>query len=106
MNRNLSLALAIGGGVAGLVALHAFLHGQSVAASAITVGATITSPFNVMPDTSGSLVNNAAVTSADAAPIGGSEPATLPIAPATLAGVPLAGWGAALAGMHDAGASA
>lgn len=111
MNPNLSLALAIGGGLVGLVVLHAVLSGQSAAASAITVGATLTSPFNLMGDTSGSLVNNATVSapasaSTDAAGATGAAGAGNAtggdwIVPAVPAGVPLAGWGAALGGMND-----
>lgn len=107
MNHNISLALAIGGGLVGLVLLHALLSGQSAAASAITVGATLSSPFALMGDTSGSLVNNATVAPSTAVSStgDGGTPATIPavpdVTPAPPAGVPLAGWGSALAGMHD-----
>lgn len=111
---NLSLALAIGGGLVGLVLLHAFMHDQSAAASAITVGATLSSPFALIGDTSGSLVNSAAVSdAANAAGVssaqsgggtgssGGYTGWTTQLYPAAPAGVPSEGWGAAMIGMHD-----
>lgn len=111
MNKNVSLALAIGAGVIGLIVVHSILSGQSAAASAIQVGATITSPFNISGDTSGSLVNDASTpaptaasstgvsdggAAATAANDGGSF-----IVPTVPNGVPIAGWGAALSGMND-----
>lgn len=105
MNHNIALALAIGGGLVGLVLVHALLAGQSAAASAITVGATLTSPFNLSGDTSGSLVNAAGVATPGAAsstPSGGDFAGwTTQVYPAAPPGVPAAGWGAALSTMHD-----
>lgn len=105
---NLSLALAIGGGLVGLVLLHAFMHDQSAAASAITVGETLSSPFALIPDASGSLVNNATVTTPDSGVSStqngngtGFAGWTTQLFPNPPTGVPGAGWDAAMIGMHD-----
>lgn len=104
MNHNLALALAIGGGLVGLVLVHALLAGQSAAASAITVGATLTSPFNLMGDTSGSLVNAAGVSTpgATSSTAGGDFTGwNTEVFAHSPPGVPAAGWDAAQSVMHD-----
>lgn len=104
MKPEFKLALALGAGVLGLVALHALTSGQSVAQAASSIGATISAPFAVSTDAGGTISNavsssssasGTAATASTAQAVAGS-PTILADAPP---GIDPTGWEAALAGM-------
>lgn len=106
MNKNLTVALAIGGGIVGLVVLHSLLAGQSAAQTAVSMGATLTAPFNVSTadgtPANGGLANGVTVTSSSAGPAGQTQDGTgvaFHQAPTAPPGIDPTGWGAALGGM-------
>lgn len=104
MNKNVTLAIAVGAGVVGLVLVHAFMSGQSAGASAVQMGATISGPFAITTDVGGT--TNAVTVDQPAAPTlatstsnaGSTVTTAIQAAPPNIG---LAGWGAALGGMAD-----